>query len=83
MVSLIRLRQREPDLPRPFRAIGYPYMPAWTLFSASIALCSLVYYNRLVSLLFVLLLAIGYLLYRLRCRLVLGIEPQATVGEVR
>jgi len=83
MVSLIRLRQREPDLPRPFRAIGYPYMPAWTLFSASIALCSLVYYNRLVSLLFVLLLAIGYLLYRLCCRLVLGIEPQATVGEVR
>jgi ethanolamine permease len=83
MVSLIRLRQREPDLPRPFRAIGYPYMPAWTLFSASIALCSLVYYNRLVSLLFVFLLAIGYLLYRLRCRLVLGIEPQATVGEVR
>jgi arylamine N-acetyltransferase len=42
-----------------------------------------VYYNRLVSLLFVLLLAIGYILYRLRCRLVLGTEPEATVGEVR
>jgi ethanolamine permease len=83
MVSLIRLRQREPDLPRPFRAIGYPYTPAWTLFCASIALGSLVYYNRLVSLLFVLLLAIGYILYRLRCRLVLGTEPEATVGEVR
>jgi ethanolamine permease len=83
MVSLIRLRQREPDLPRPFRAIGYPYTPAWTLFCASIALGSLAYYNRLVSLLFVLLLAIGYILYRLRCRLVLGTEPEATVGEVR
>jgi ethanolamine permease len=83
MVSLIRLRQREPNLPRPFRAIGYPYTPAWTLFCASIALGSLVYYNRLVSLLFVLLLAIGYILYRLRCRLVLGAEPEATVGEVR
>jgi ethanolamine permease len=82
MVSLIRLRQREPDLLRPFRAIGYPYTPAWTLFCASIALGSLVYYNRLVSLLFVLLLAIGYILYRLRCRLVLGTEPEATVGEV-
>jgi ethanolamine permease len=82
MVSLIRLRHREPDLPRPFRAIGYPYTPAWTLFCASIALGSLVYYNRLVSLLFVLLLAIGYILYRLRCRLVLGAEAQATIGEV-
>jgi ethanolamine permease len=82
MVSLIRLRQREPDLPRPFRAIGYPYTPAWTLFCASIALGSLVYYNRLVSLLFVLLLAIGYVLYRLRCRLALGTESEATVGEV-
>jgi ethanolamine permease len=82
MVSLIRLRQREPDLPRPFRAIGYPYTPAWTLLWASIALGSLVYYNRLVSLLFVLLLAIGYVLYRLRCRLALGTESEATVGEV-
>jgi ethanolamine permease len=77
------LRQREPDLPRPFRAIGYPYMPAWTLFCASIALASLVYYNRLVSLLFVLLLAIGYILYRLRCRIMHGAEPQAIVSEVR
>ncbi len=83
MVSLIRLRQREPNLPRPFRAIGYPYTPAWTLFCASIALGSLVYYNRLVSLLFVLLLAIGYILYRLRCRFVVGTEPEATVGEIR
>jgi ethanolamine permease len=83
MVSLIRLRHREPDLTRPFRAIGYPYMAAWTLFSASIALGSLVYYNRLVSVVFVLLLAIGYLLYRLRCRIVHGTEPQATVSEVR
>lgn len=83
MISLIRLRQREPGLPRPFRAIGYPYTPAWTLICASIALGSLVYYNRLVSLLFVLLLAIGYILFRLRCRLVPGTEPQATIGEVR
>ncbi|MFL6302987.1 MAG: ethanolamine permease [Candidatus Sulfotelmatobacter sp.] len=82
MLALIRLRQREPNLPRPFRAIGYPYMPAWTLICASIALGSLVYYNRLVSLLFVLLLATGYILYRLRCRIILGTEPQATVGEV-
>jgi ethanolamine permease len=83
MVSLIRLRHREPDLPRPFRAIGYPYMPAWTLFSASIALGSLVYYNRFVSVLFVLLLAIGYLLYRLRCRIFHGTEPQGVVSELR
>jgi ethanolamine permease len=83
MVSLIRLRQREPDLPRPFRAIGYPYTPAWTLLSASIALGSLVYYNPLVSVLFVLLLAIGYIFYRLRGRLAHGTEPQATVSEVQ
>jgi ethanolamine permease len=83
MASLIRLRHREPDLPRPFRAIGYPYMPAWTLFSASIALASLVYYNRLVSALFVLLLVVGYLLYRLRCRIVHGTRSQATISEVR
>lgn len=29
--SLFRLRRREPALPRPFRAIGYPWLPAFLL----------------------------------------------------
>jgi ethanolamine permease len=81
MLALIRLRKREPDLPRPFRAIGYPFMPAWTLFCASIALGSLVFYNRLVSLAFVVLLLAGYVAFRLQNRVPVTVEQPAT-GEV-
>jgi APA family basic amino acid/polyamine antiporter len=31
ILGLYVLRQREPDLPRPWRAIGYPYLPALAL----------------------------------------------------
>lgn len=77
MLALIRLRAREPDLPRPFRAIGYPFMPAWTLLCASIALGSLVFYNHVVSLLFVALLAVGYIAFRLQSKLPARAEQPA------
>jgi ethanolamine permease len=80
MLALIRLREREPDLPRPFRAIGYPFMPAWTLLCASIALGSLVFYNHVVSLLFVALLAVGYVAFRLQSKLPATAE-QPAAGE--
>ena len=32
--ALFVLRRKEPDLPRPFRAIGYPYLPALVLIGA-------------------------------------------------
>ena len=65
MLALFRLRRIEPDLARPFRAVGYPYLPVWALVCASVCMMSLVYYNRTVSLLFVVLLALGYLCFRL------------------
>lgn len=33
-LALFILRRREPDLPRPFRAIGYPFLPALVLVGA-------------------------------------------------
>jgi ethanolamine permease len=77
MLALIRLRECEPDLPRPFRAIGYPFMPAWTLLCASVALGSLVFYNRIVSLLFVGLLVVGYVAFRLQNRVPASVEQPA------
>lgn len=35
MVSLFRLRVVRPDLPRPYRAIGYPFVPGAYLLSAT------------------------------------------------
>jgi ethanolamine permease len=65
MLALFRLRRTEPDMQRPFRAIGYPLLPLWALGASFVCLASLVYYNRAMSLLFLALLAIGYLYFRL------------------
>ena len=68
MIALFRLRRLEPDLPRPFRAVGYPFLPVWALVCAVVCMASLVYYNRIVSLLFLLLLGVGYAGFRLQLR---------------
>ena len=68
MIALFRLRRLEPAMPRPFRAVGYPVLPAWALGSAMLCLAALVFYNRVVSLLFLGLLALGYGCFRLTHR---------------
>ena len=46
MAALFRLRRSEPDLARPFRAPLYPFVPAFALGMASLALLTMVYNNR-------------------------------------
>ncbi len=52
MAALFRLRRREPDLIRPFRAPLYPVLPALAMGLAAISLAAIIYYNALVSALF-------------------------------
>ncbi|RRA49714.1 ethanolamine permease [Acidipila sp. EB88] len=68
MLSLFRLRRREPRMSRPFRAIGYPLLPLWALAGSAVCLASLLWYNHVVSVLFVALLALGYLYFRIAGR---------------
>lgn len=68
MAALLRLRHTEPTLPRSFRAPLYPFLPIWTLLCTTICLASLIYYNRLIALLFTVLLAAGYIALRLTRR---------------
>jgi len=68
MLALFRLRKTEPEMKRPFRARLYPFAPIWTLICAGVCIASLVYYNRLIALLFVALLTVGYLGLRLKWR---------------
>lgn len=65
MLALFQLRRNDPELPRPFRAIGYPYLPAWTLVCAVVCLCSVIYYNRAVSQVFGGVLLLGYVSFRM------------------
>src|SRR5882757_6633698 len=65
MLSLFRLRRREPNLERPFKAPLYPFFPCVALTMAAISLIAMVYYNKLIFILFIALFAVFWLFYRL------------------
>lgn len=71
MVALIQLRRKEPDLPRPFRAVAYPYAAGLALLLAAVCLTALTYYNLGIAAIFVGLIGIGlaYLAVRGRHRI--------------
>ena len=61
MASLFRLRHREPDLDRPYRAPLYPVAPAVALLLSVVALAAMIYYNALIFLLFAAIMAVAVL----------------------
>lgn len=58
MASLFRLRRREPNLARPYRAPFYPFAPAFALALAAVCFLALVIYNPLIFVLFLTVMAI-------------------------
>lgn len=66
MVSVIALRRVEPELPRPFRTPYYPAFPIIALLLAVVALVALAIYNPVVALVFVLIIAGCFGIFRIR-----------------
>jgi ethanolamine permease len=64
MISFFQLRRKEPELPRPFRVPGYPFVPAIALFIALISFGAMTYYNLKIVLLFAGMLAISYAVFK-------------------
>jgi ethanolamine permease len=65
MISLLRLRAKEPGLERPFKVPLYPLAPITALVIAVVSFISMTIYNFKLALLFFLILALCYLLYKL------------------
>ncbi len=63
--SLFVLRRREPDLPRPFRAWGYPFAPLVMLLAAVLLFFGYIISNPYSSLYAIVALAASYPIYRL------------------
>jgi APA family basic amino acid/polyamine antiporter len=75
-LALFILRRREPDLPRPYRAWGYPVLPAVVLVGAWVIFIGYVVSNTLNSLLCLGILALLYPLFLVVSRLSKRDAPQ-------
>jgi ethanolamine permease len=64
MASLFRLRGREPDLPRPYRAPLYPVFPALALGLATLCLGAMIWLNLQVFAVFSAMMAGGWGVFR-------------------
>ena len=67
-LALFTLRQREPDMPRPYRVIGYPWVPALFLFAMTALVLNTLRERPVESLLGVGIVALGvpFFLWRRR-----------------
>jgi ethanolamine permease len=65
MIALIRLRKKEPGLNRPFRVPFYPFFPITALLIALISIVAMTIYNMKLSLLYFLLMALSFGLFKL------------------
>ena len=59
MLSLFKLRSSEPELERSFRAPGYPIVPGIALVLAVVCLIAMLWFNAIIALVFLGLMAVG------------------------
>jgi ethanolamine permease len=65
MASLFKLRAAEPQLDRPYRAPFYPLFPGIALVCGVVCLSAVVYFNAMLSLLFLGLMVVAYGYFRM------------------
>ncbi len=64
MISIMILRKREPDLPRPFRLRFYPLFPIIALSIATVSIIAMFIFNPKLGLIYFSILVVTFLLYR-------------------
>lgn len=65
MLSLFKLRSQEPKLERPFKAPFYPLFPAIALGLSFVCLAAIVYFNLILSALFLLGFGLTWVVFKL------------------
>jgi ethanolamine permease len=65
MIALLRLRKKEPQLPRPFRVPLYPVFPITALVIASASLIALTVYNFALAAIFFLIIGVSFVIFKL------------------
>lgn len=65
MIAFLRLRKKEPDLPRPFKVPLYPFSPWAALIIASISFVAMTVYNPKIAGIYCVLVASSYGIFKL------------------
>lgn len=65
MISLFRLRTKHPTMERPFKAPFYPVFPLIALVLSSLCLLAIVYYNVILSALFLAGFLVTWIIFRI------------------
>ena len=65
MVSMLRLRKKEPSLDRPFRVPFYPLFPVTALVIAVISIVAMTIYNFKLALFYILLMVLSFGFFKL------------------
>lgn len=68
MLSLFRLRRTEPNLPRSYRAPGYPFVPALALAIALVCLVAMAWFNPVIGLVFLTFMGVGFVYFLFTAR---------------
>ncbi|HWX89275.1 MAG TPA: hypothetical protein VNY75_03145, partial [Rhizomicrobium sp.] len=63
IAGLFRLRRTQPDVPRPYRAWGYPIVPALYIIAATVILAILFLYRPATTIPGVVIVAVGVPVY--------------------
>jgi ethanolamine permease len=74
MIAILRLRKTEPDLVRPFRVPFFPFTPIIALVIAVVSFIAMVWYNLLLSGIFLGIILTAYFIFRF-------FKPQAPAHE--
>ena len=66
MLAFIKLRKSHPDLPRPFRSPGYPYLPWIALLISVTAIMAMAFYNFRLIVIYAGIIAFAFVIYLAR-----------------
>lgn len=64
MISILKLRKKEPDLHRPFKVPLYPAFPMVALIIAVVSLAAMIFYNFVLALIYFLVLGMSYAVFK-------------------
>jgi ethanolamine permease len=68
MISLLRLRKREPSMIRPFKVPAFPWFPITALIIAAFSFVAMTVYNLSLAGMYLLIMMVCYGLFKLRSR---------------